>query len=267
MNSTFPHPKLVLIPGGGMSSWAWDRLIPLLQADCLPIPNRLLVSTPEIRKKATIADCVNHILAQMDSAGFEQVVVVGHSGGGILAGQLARKAPERIQHLVFISANIPQDGHTALHGLPASVRLLNLFAMHIQNRRNSTPLKKMEGIVRRNFCNTCPEDAIRFMLEQELLTEPLCLIHEKICWSEFPPLPRTFIRLLQDRTISLAGQARMASNLAITDIRDIGSDHMVMLSHPQALADILHDILASIAKESMPSQPGLAVRRPSPSPA
>jgi pimeloyl-ACP methyl ester carboxylesterase len=267
MNGTHPHPKLVLIPGGGMSSWAWDRLIPLLRADCLTIPTRLPVSTPEIRKKATVADCVHHILAQMDSAGFERAVIVGHSGGGILAGQLARHAPERVQHLVFLSANIPQDGHTSLHGLPASVRLLNLFAMHLQNRRNSTPLKRMEGIVRRNFCNTCPEDAICFMLEQELLTEPLCLIHEKICWSAFPPLPRTFIRLLQDRTISLAGQARMASNLAITDIRAIDSDHMVMLSRPQALADILHDILASIAKEAAPSQPGLTVRRQSPAPA
>ncbi len=255
MTSTLPHSSLVLIPGGGMSSWAWDRLIPLLQADCLPIPTRLPVSTPETRKKATVADCVDHILAQMDSAGFERAVIVGHSGGGILAGQLARKAPERIQHLVFISANIPQDGQTALHGLPAYVRLLNLFAIHIQNKRNSTPLKKMEGMIRKNFCNTCPEDLIRFMLEQDLLTEPLCLIHEKIIWSEFPPLPKTFIRLLQDRTISLAGQARMASHLAISDIRDIDSDHMVALSHPQALADILHDILASLAKEATPSQP------------
>ncbi len=255
MTGTLPHPGLVLIPGGGMSSWAWDRLIPLLQADCLPIPTRLPVSTPEIRKKATVADCVDHILAQMDAAGFERAVVVGHSGGGLLAGQLARKAPERVRHLVFISANIPQDGHTALYGLPAPVRLLNQFAMHLQNRRNSTPMKNMEGMVRRNFCNTCPEDAICFLLEQELLTEPLCLIHEKICWSAFPPLPRTFIRLLQDRTISLAGQARMAGNLAITDIRDIDSDHMVMLSHPQALADILHDILAPLAKEATPSQP------------
>ena len=109
---------------------------------------------------------------------------------------------------------------------------------------NSTPMKKMGVIVRRNFCNTCPEDAICFMLEQELLTEPLCLIHEKINWAGFPPLPTTFIRLLQDRTISLDGQARMAGNLTITDIRSIDSDHMVMLSRPQALADILHDILS-----------------------
>ncbi len=259
MNGIFSHSRLVLIPGGGMSSWAWDRLVPLLQADCLCIPTRLPLSTPETRKKATIADCVEHILAQMDSAGFEQAVIVGHSGGGILAGQLARTAPERIRHLVFISANIPQDGRTALYGLPASVRLLNLFAMHIQNRSNSTPLKKMERIVRRNFCNTCQEEAISFMLEQKLLSEPLCLIHEKIYWSGFSPLPRTFIRLLQDRTISLAGQARMASNLAITDIRTIDSDHMVMLSHPQALAEILHDILVSTAKEALPSYSGLAV--------
>ncbi len=253
MNGLYSQPKFVLIPGGGMSSWAWDRLTPLLQAACLPIPTRLPLSTPETRKKATIADCVEHILAQMDSAGFEQAVIVGHSGGGILAGQLARQAPERIQHLVFISANIPLDGHTALHGLPASVRLLNLFAMHLKNKSNSIPLKKMERMIRRNFCNTCPEDAIRFMLEQKLLTEPLCLIHEKICWSEFPPLPRTFIRLLQDRTISLAGQARMASNLVITDIRSIDSDHMVMLSHPQELANILHKILVSTTKEALPS--------------
>jgi pimeloyl-ACP methyl ester carboxylesterase len=227
-----------------MSAWVWDRLIPDLRAECLPIANRLPVSNPEIRKRATIGDCVDHILAQMDAAGFERAVVLGHSGAGILAGQLARKAPGRVRHLVFLSANIPQDGQTTLSGQPIPIQLLNLLAMYLQNRRNSTPVKNVEGIVRRNFCNACPEEAIRFMLAQELLTEPFCVFREKIRWSGLPALPMTYIRLLQDRTQNLAGQDRMAANLAIRDVRDIDADHMAMLSRPQELADILNDILA-----------------------
>jgi pimeloyl-ACP methyl ester carboxylesterase len=238
------HPqKLVLIPGGGMSTWVWEKLIPLLQAECLPIATRLPVSNPSIRNKATIEDCVNHILAQMDAAGFDRAVILGHSGAGILAGQLARKAPERAQHLIFLSASIPQEGQNALHGLPVPVYLLNMFAMWTQNRRDSTSLRKLEGILRKTFCNTCTEEVIGFVLEQELLTEPRCVYREKISWAEFPPVSKTYIQLLQDRTHSLENQARMASNLAITDIREIGSDHMVMLSQPDALAKVIHAVL------------------------
>ena len=84
---------------------------------------------------------------------------------------------------------------------------------------------------------------IDFVLEQELLTEPRCVYREKISWAEFPPVSKTYIQLLQDRTHSLENQARMASNLAITDIREIGSDHMVMLSQPDALAKVIHAVL------------------------
>ena len=45
-------------------------------------------------------------------------VVVGHSYSGIVAGQVADRAPDRVAHTVYIDAFVPHDGRSMLDAFP-----------------------------------------------------------------------------------------------------------------------------------------------------
>ena len=96
------------------------------------------------------------------------------------------------------------------------------------------------------FCNTCREDVIEYVLKQDLLPEPLCVITEKVDWTDMPQIRMIYVRLLKDKTASLALQDRMASNLSITEKYDIESDHLVMLSHAKEFNDVMRRVNSAL---------------------
>ena len=54
------------------------------------------------------------------------------------------------------------------------------------------------------------------------------------------PVPRTYVRLTLDASLSLDTQNQMIENLGDVDVVDLDSGHMAMISHPGELAGILN---------------------------
>jgi pimeloyl-ACP methyl ester carboxylesterase len=229
----------LFIAGGGMSRWVWRDLDPGIRSCAVLVPGRLPDNSLHARLHATMKDCVDHIEAQTLEARYDRYLIVGHSGGGMLAPLVAARMRDRIGGIAFVSANIPRDGTNALHDLPLVVRVLNMAAMRKHVNVDCTPARSHEKIIRKVFCNTASEEVIQYVLGQQLLTEPLCVYKEPVRWTGVPRIPMTFVRLLADRTISVKMQDVMASHLGVSHTIDIESDHMVMLSHPAAFNDAL----------------------------
>jgi pimeloyl-ACP methyl ester carboxylesterase len=237
----------VLIPGGGMSDWLWARLLPRLSTPSISIGRRLRENTRESRLGASFDDCLDYAAEETRSSPFSSYVLVAHSGSGILAGALAMRLAPQVAHLVFIAANIPPSGMKALDSLPPELRERNARALRAQAARDSIPMREMEGIFRSAFCNTCFEEDISFVLEQDFLPEPLCALEARADWLSFPAIGRTYIVLERDRTLSVEAQEGMAANLGIGDIRRIDSGHLAPISHPEELARILEGVAAEAA--------------------
>lgn len=53
------------------------------------------------------------IVQVLEYEGLNEVIIVGHSYGGLVIGGVAEKVPERIRHLVYLDAYIPQDNKSA----------------------------------------------------------------------------------------------------------------------------------------------------------
>jgi hypothetical protein len=229
----------VLLPGAGMSDWVWKNLLPLLDIDAVTVDRRLDVNTYENRMNAKFKDCADYACKKM--SGIDEIILVGHSGAGLLAGYLVRNNPS-VKHVVFIAANIPKDGTTAIDVFPEDVREKTIQAVKKQIVSDSIPMKALETMFRPLFCNTCTEEDIRYILEQNYFPEPFCAITEKMDWTDFPSIGKTYILLTEDKTLTAGSQEIMAGNLGITDIRRIASDHMVMISHPAELAHELNAI-------------------------
>jgi len=59
----------------------------------------------------------------------------------------------------------------------------------------------------------------------------------------FPPaVPRHYVRLLQDRSLSEAARARMIARLPDAQAHDLDSGHLPMLGRPGELAAILDEV-------------------------
>jgi pimeloyl-ACP methyl ester carboxylesterase len=230
----------LLLPGGGMSSWIWEKVIPALRAPSIAPEYRLPVNTRESRTTATIADCVAYHLKLMNESNIDRFVIVGHSGAGALAAAIARAAPEKTASVVYVSANIPRNHTTTLDALPFLLKHLNKTAIKKQVEVDSTPMAKHAAMVKKYFCNTCDGRTIDFMLSHQMFSEPLCVAFEPFNYDDFPSIPQTFIMLTKDKTQNEKRQLGMMKNLGVTEVKKIESDHMVMLSKPEELAGILN---------------------------
>lgn len=108
----------VVAHGAWSSAWAWKRMRPLMAAGghSLYIPTytglgarRHLVS-PAVDLDTHIADVIGHL--EMED--LTDVVLVGHSYGGMVATGVADRARARIARLVYLDAFVPRDGQSVL---------------------------------------------------------------------------------------------------------------------------------------------------------
>jgi pimeloyl-ACP methyl ester carboxylesterase len=127
--SQMESSTFVLVHGAWHGGWCWKKLTPLLQAaghevftpTLTGLGERAHLLTPQIGLDTHIAD----ITAVLDYEDLRNVILVGHSYGGMVITGVAELAAHRLSHLVYLDAFIPQDGQALLDTLPdhgASVR-------------------------------------------------------------------------------------------------------------------------------------------------
>ena len=100
-------PPLVLMPGLTANAHSFDGLIkaglsPTLRVLALDLRGRGLSDKPE--RGYRMADHAADVLCLLDVLGLQQVVLGGHSFGGLLTLYMAAHYPERISKLVIIDA-------------------------------------------------------------------------------------------------------------------------------------------------------------------
>jgi pimeloyl-ACP methyl ester carboxylesterase len=235
----------LLAHGGGMGTWIWDRLTPLLDHRALCLETRIDAALDLDR--ATVADCVAQLVRAVHAAGSARLVVVGHSIGGLVAGVLPVAELPTVAHRVYIAASVPVAGKRALDDLPPGARLLNRVAIRLQQKGVATSPHTMEKMIRSRFCNASDESVIQEVLRHPVLREPPCLAFERIATTTAAHGPSTYIRLLRDGTISPARQTLLAGRLGKPSVVSIEADHMVMLSRPRELADALNEVARLVA--------------------
>jgi hypothetical protein len=97
-------------------------------------------------------------------------------------------------------------------------------------------------MARAMFCNDMDESQIVSTLERlapesfSVLSEPADLTGLR------QAIPRAYIRLLRDASISLDMQTQMIGNLGETAVIDLDAGHMAMISRPRELADIINTL-------------------------
>jgi pimeloyl-ACP methyl ester carboxylesterase len=108
--------QFLLVHGSFHGAWCWGKTVAELEkrghrAKAIDLPGQGEDQT--LLKEVTLDTMVERIIAEMaDLPG--QVVLVGHSLGGIPISVTGEKVPDRVKALVYLSAFLPRDGEALL---------------------------------------------------------------------------------------------------------------------------------------------------------
>ena len=245
---------IVFVHGGAHGAWCWAPLLPFLDGDVLAVDlppksvrggSRRLEPVPELRT-LTVGDFAESVLRDVDAAGFERFVLVGHSMGGLTISEVAGRAPDRVEHLVYVSCMVPPEGGSAIDALPEDLSDMTRDAVEEARRGGDNPIGGLdEATTRLMFCNDMDEEQTRYVLERTG-TEAAVVLAEPVSRAAIPAeLPKTFVKLLRDQSLPPDHQDVLAQNLRDSpggdvDVVTIDAGHDVMISRPKELADVLN---------------------------
>jgi pimeloyl-ACP methyl ester carboxylesterase len=71
---------------------------------------------------------VDDIVTLINDEDLTEVVLVGHSYAGLVISSVTNQVPDRIAHLVYLDAMVPQDGETAVDVQPIAQHLIDVAA-------------------------------------------------------------------------------------------------------------------------------------------
>ncbi len=106
----------VLVHGATAGGWEWKRTGNHLLADghtvyratLTGLGERMHLNSPDVDLQTHINDVVNLILFE----DLHDIVLTGHSYGGMVVTGVMDRVPERIKHVVFLDAAVPDDGQS-----------------------------------------------------------------------------------------------------------------------------------------------------------
>ena len=178
------------------------------------------------------------ILGVLKFENLRNVVLVGHSYGGMVATGVADRVPERIAHLVYVDAFAPRDGQSLLD---------------LQNEETRVRVRegaKKEGDGWRIPQNPVPADTteldIAWIMERRVM-QPLQTFEQKIrLTGAIDDVPRTYVYCKISRPGDVFRQFRdRASEEPGWTCIDIDASHSPNVTAPEALAQILDGIAAA----------------------
>lgn len=116
-NAQKPAPQkqtIVIVHGAWGGAWAFRNVEALLREkgynvyrpQLTGLGERVHLARPDIGLSTHIEDVVNTILYE----DLKDIILVGHSYGGMVITGVSDRVPERIKQLVYLDAMVPRDG-------------------------------------------------------------------------------------------------------------------------------------------------------------
>ena len=120
-----PHHTYVIVHGAWGGGWDWQAVDSMLtlrgqrvrRVTLTGLGERVHLASPNVGLYTHIDDVVNTILWE----NLQDVVLVGHSYGGMVITGVADRIPTRIRRLVYLDALLPDSGEAAI-GLVDTIR-------------------------------------------------------------------------------------------------------------------------------------------------
>lgn len=233
----------VLVHGAWHGAWCWRRVLPLLRAagaeahavTLTGVGERAHLMRPDIDLNTHIQDVIGLIEAEE----LQQVVLVGHSYGGIVitgvADRLEREASGRLAQLVYLDAVTPHPGESWSSQHSAETRQARLDAAAASGGISfAAPDARVFGL----------DGADRDWVNRRQTPQPLAVYQQTLEFdaARVAALPRSFIDCTSPALPTIAEMRRRVRREPGWRVFEMATGHDPMVSEPDALSALLLDI-------------------------
>ncbi len=228
---------IVLIHGGATDSRCWDLLLPLLDGPALAVDLPGRGAHPAELESVTFADCADSVHSDIDAAGFDEVVLVGHSLAGCSMPTIIGALGVRVRRAVFVACTVPASGQNAIETLDPDVRATlrgrqEPFWSRALDRSKTTLV----------LGDDLSDEQIAWCLARVVPEAPR-LTSDPVDLSPLEgPMPRSWICTSRDLIIPAEKQRRFADNVGHCPVLELDAGHMCMVTQPSVLAAMLNEL-------------------------
>ncbi|MDG4830348.1 alpha/beta hydrolase [Solwaraspora sp. WMMD1047] len=237
--------SFVLVPGFWLGGWAWSAVSDRLRAaghDVHPVTltgvgDRAHLAGPQV----TLETHVDDLVGLIESADLRQVILVGHSGGGMPACLAAQRVPERIARLIYLESGPLPDGVSQFDTNPPAER--DRLRALIGSGHLLPPPPWQPADDPANLAGL--DDQALTTLRERTTPHPVRAATDPVRRTGPLPVPTALIActfpLAQVRELIAQGHPYFAE-LADADLYALPTGHWPMFSKPDRLADLLDGI-------------------------
>jgi len=177
---------------------------------------------------------VQDVLGVLKFEDLRNVVLIGHSYGGMVATSVADRARERVAQIIYLDAFVPENGQALIDFLPQRERQRLLDSVETGDGWRVTP-------------NPIPPDTtaadlawiarLRMPQSVRCFEQPIHL-HAKLT------LPRTYIHCIRHADRSPFGQFATRAKSEGWGLYELDASHSPNITAPDTLMELLQRILA-----------------------
>jgi pimeloyl-ACP methyl ester carboxylesterase len=242
---TAPIGTYVLVHGGGHGGWCYGPLARILRAaghdvhtpTLTGLGERSHLAGPDVDLDLHIRD----VAAVLHYEDLHDVILVGHSYGGMVITGVADRAPERIGRVVYLDAATPVDGQSLLDIAPAMIAPLRPLGRVVDGVELVLLPEPGGGA----FYGVSDPDDIAWMDARltahpwRCFEQPLRLTNE----AALRAIPQYHV--VCTSTLATRDREQMRAARDAGRLWDIDTGHDLMITEPEAVASVLLEIASS----------------------
>lgn len=231
----------LLVHGSWHGGWCWSRLTPLLEQAGHRVlapsltghGDRKHLLSPAVGLATHVEDIVNLIRYEE----LEDVVLVGHSYGGMVISGAANEVGDRIGLLAYLDAHVPTHGET----------MCDLIGPEVERRLKARVDAEGFGWLMppspASFFGTSPEEGAEW-IDRMATPMPWKCYGERVDMARGPDVvgQKAYIRCSLHKRPYFEAAADRSRGAPGWRVRDLPTAHNVMITHPQLMADTLLEL-------------------------
>jgi pimeloyl-ACP methyl ester carboxylesterase len=232
----------VLLHGGGHGGWCWKATAQALRdaghiayAPTLTgFGERAHLGGPD----TTFATFVEDVVNVLEFEDLTDVVLVGHSMGGVVIPRVAERVRERLRRVVWLAAVVCHDGETLIDAVPQTPAIAAAVTIHDDGTITQDNAKLIDALL------VDGTDADRAWVLARHRSYPPAALVEPGRLSEFLELqlPTAYVRADGDLTIPPALADTFADRLPGCRRAQVDAGHDCMVSRPHGTAAALIEV-------------------------